>query len=320
MANWIRSPVIAAFDDVLPTQIYLWPPKKMLNKPKRQICIYFIPGNPGLCSFYVPFLENLYQSLSSENIQVSILGVSFAGFPPNMPTERFITLAEQVEHKIRIFKRISSDCNSEEKQPWLQFYDKPEFIVMGHSLGAYCAVEVLKQCSASISAVYYLFPAFAHIAKSRKGSHLVHFSGLSFMPKVISYLALALHFFLPRPWIRTLVSKTTGLSNPGLDIAVEEVLHPRTVETIIGLAFEEMYCIGNLEDDFWETYGKKCLCYFGSDDPWMLNEIRDEIMQKHKSHGVFVKCTDNIPHAFPLRHSDAMASKITEFITTNRPS
>ncbi|KAL0337052.1 UNVERIFIED_CONTAM: hypothetical protein Scaly_1980300 [Sesamum calycinum] len=65
--------------------------------------VLFIPGNPGVISFYTDFLELLYESLGGT---ASVTGKPFNSTalshePRNWESGRLFSLQEQIDHKIR---------------------------------------------------------------------------------------------------------------------------------------------------------------------------------------------------------------------------
>lgn len=139
---------------------------------ERETYILFLPGNPGLIEYYRRFLGTLAALLAR---RVHVLGVSHAGFYSQQTAAREVvegeggggegywTLAEQVEHKVRIVEWIAGggatrreggdgeeleggkELEGEgEKKEEGRKRRRPRVILMGHSVGAYIAMETLR--------------------------------------------------------------------------------------------------------------------------------------------------------------------------------
>jgi len=127
--------------------------------------IYFIPGNPGLVSYYTTFLTILHRSLNSPNFsslaRVTIHGESLAGFElDSQPRTRApLSLQSQISH---VQSRIAA---------YSAQHAHPRLILIGHSVGAYIALEVLRRRlqDANVVAAILLFPTVTHIAASPNG-------------------------------------------------------------------------------------------------------------------------------------------------------
>lgn len=127
------------------------------NTANPPITIFFITGNPGLIGYYYSFLSLLASRLAStfspERFQV--YGHSLAGFELDDPNSA--RAYEQEPHE------SSDDCYDLEEQicfvqRWLDAFisrngcdnsnvsgKRPKVILIGHSVGAYIAMEVLRR-------------------------------------------------------------------------------------------------------------------------------------------------------------------------------
>ena len=142
--------------------------------------IYFITGNPGLISYYKPFLSKLHSLLgscsSTDSARFHICGHSLRGFefqddqnvkPPKKP----LSLAEQIEFQdYLLYKHIRSHR--------ARTGITPKVILMGHSVGAYILLELIKnhpkriedgEQDCDLIGGVLLFPTITHIAQSPLG-------------------------------------------------------------------------------------------------------------------------------------------------------
>jgi pimeloyl-ACP methyl ester carboxylesterase len=152
--------------------------------------IFFISGNPGLISYYHPFLSLLSSYLKESKEKTSpnlppfqIYGSSLGGFEidedePSPPPTNGIDF--DLEDQIRfVQEKLSTlmDDNSNHKAS----IDKPKqkVILIGHSVGAYIAMEILRRhreaspkSDFDIIGGAMLFPTVKDIAASPSGQKL----------------------------------------------------------------------------------------------------------------------------------------------------
>ena len=142
--------------------------------------IYFITGNPGLILYYKPFLSTLHSSLgsysSTNSARFHICGHSLRGFEfqddQNVtPPEKPYSLAEQIDFQEDL---LYSHIRSHRARTG----NTPKVILMGHSVGAYILLELIKNHPKRIEGGeedfdliggVLLFPTITHIAQSPLG-------------------------------------------------------------------------------------------------------------------------------------------------------
>ena len=142
--------------------------------------IYFLTGNPGLILYYQPFLSKLHSLLAScsstDSARFHICGHSLRGFEfqndknVKLPEEP-LSLAEQIEYQEDLlYNHISSHRD--------RTGNTPKVILMGHSVGAYILLELIKNHPKRIEegeqdfdliGGVLLFPTITHIAQSPLG-------------------------------------------------------------------------------------------------------------------------------------------------------
>ena len=142
--------------------------------------IYFLTGNPGLILYYQPFLSKLHSLLafhsSTASARFHICGHSLRGFEfqdaknVDLPEEP-LSLAEQIEYQdYLLYRHIRSHRD--------RTGNTPKVILMGHSVGAYILLELIKNHPKRIEegerdfdliGGVLLFPTITHIAQSPLG-------------------------------------------------------------------------------------------------------------------------------------------------------
>jgi pimeloyl-ACP methyl ester carboxylesterase len=172
------------------------------------ITIYFITGNPGLISYYHVFLSLLSKNIASSQLAchhgVHIVGHSLAGFEletaavQNEDGRQIYDLEEQicfVQRRLRgNMWRLRADPTVSKHHHDLDpdaateaETSKPKVILIGHSVGTYIAMEILRrhrerqstpsddgdvEVDFEIAGGIMLFPTVLDIAKSPSGQKL----------------------------------------------------------------------------------------------------------------------------------------------------
>lgn len=158
-------------------QLY-YPPSSDRNDPQAQdFLIFMITGNPGLISFYEPFLFTLQYLLSSSSAHHSprfhIYGHSLAGFGQTEGESGEVGLKAQIEYMEELlFKQVRRCATNQNDSPL-------KVILMGHSVGAYILLELISRHQESVETKdkedfdliggILLFPTITHLAQSPQG-------------------------------------------------------------------------------------------------------------------------------------------------------
>ena len=160
-----------------------------------QITIYFITGNPGLIGYYHSFLSLLSSALSplsetsSDGVSFRIYGRSLAGFEVGSGTEHrdeekdgigCYDLEDQILYAQRGLNEVVSRTPESNSKNAGQRPQNQKVILIGHSVGSYIAMEVLRRHRESqneegnfdIIGGIMLFPTVIDIAKSPAGVKL----------------------------------------------------------------------------------------------------------------------------------------------------
>lgn len=159
-------------------QLYYEPPSIHGNEDSQEFLIFMITGNPGLISYYEPFLSTLNTLLSSSASRFYISGYSLAGFHSSKRDLRgaqpsLIGLQEQIDHvEQKLFKQVYALRSTRPGHVC------PKVILMGHSVGAYILLELIRQHRTRVEegeedfdliGGILLFPTITHIAQSPQG-------------------------------------------------------------------------------------------------------------------------------------------------------
>lgn len=149
------------------------------KEDSQEYLIFMITGNPGLISYYEPFLFTLNTLLSSSASHFYISGYSLAGFSsskkdPRGPPSSLIGLQEQIDHvEQKLFEQVDALRRFVGPRQVC-----PKVILIGHSVGAYILLELIRQHRTRIDegekdfdliGGILLFPTITHIAQSQQG-------------------------------------------------------------------------------------------------------------------------------------------------------
>jgi len=156
-------------------------PSARHGPPSDRVLICFVTGNPGCIAYYHTFLTLLSERLQVQTLgAIDIVGFSLANFVDGWPINtgrgwQVLGLEEQVQfveatllERIRgLYKEGSPSASNPVK-----------VILLGHSVGAYISLEIVrrwqKKLSAESSIVSFigcigLWPTISDLANSRSG-------------------------------------------------------------------------------------------------------------------------------------------------------
>jgi alpha-beta hydrolase superfamily lysophospholipase len=150
---------------------------------KDPLLVFMITGNPGLIEYYRTFLTLCFDSLRNNypDHHIKVAGTSLRGFGvqgndhhhlANDNAEGPYDLEQQIEHIGQMLERTIESHT--------QHGSSPKVVLMGHSVGSYILLEVLRRRKQSPSTQQLsndakviggicLFPTVTHIAKSPSG-------------------------------------------------------------------------------------------------------------------------------------------------------
>lgn len=301
--------------------------------PKRTAILFFIPGNPGLSSYYTAFFDALRARIPGLDIITS----NHLGFSPGdaRREEGYIGLSAQVAHKVDLLDGIILGMTSEErhgrdagpnggggtrnfgaqKQSHGDDGRIPIYIA-GHSVGAYMATKVMQARPTDIKRAYLLFPTLSHISQSRNGRIAKRILDLPGSITVLSLLAGLLDVGVVSPDLRVrLVKWWTGFPDAAARVSALEVLTRNTVHTALTLAYTEMRDINAPDAEFLKTQAPRCAAYWARTDAWVSPESRDEIVRI--AEGMENYICDEAPHAFCVAHNEIVAERVGAWMATD---
>ena len=334
------------FQDEITTKVpSAEPPSK--NGVKK-ILIFFITGNPALIEYYRPFLDYLCSQLheiSPRPYETHIHGQSLPGFEiaPDANPYRHLSskqpndLEAQIAFTLSALQTATQTLSSTSTPP-----AEPSVILIGHSVGAYIALELLQRQAARgarvpIAAAIALFPTIVDIASSANGAAFTALTALPFAVPAAAAAARLLAAVLPGAWLAAVVRRVTGMERRGAAVTAAWMGAACGVRAALVMAKDEMRVIGA---DCWgpEVWGMEAeedcgavqkphrlFFYFGAEDPWVSAAARDGIIAARGSRAmesndarapVMEVDANGVPHGFCVReeHSRIVAAKVAQYI------
>ncbi|KAH9674413.1 alpha/beta-Hydrolases superfamily protein [Citrus sinensis] len=229
--------------------------------------VLFVPGNPGVITFYKDFVQSLYEHLGG-NASISAIG-SAAQTKKNYDHGRLFSLDEQVEHKMDFIRQE------------LQNTEVP-IVLVGHSIGAYVALEMLKRSSEKV--IYYigLYPFLALIRPSVTQSIIGKVAASNIASTALSYIIASLGI-LPSKALRFLVSNSLGRSwsATAVEAACTHLSQYHVMRNVLFMTMTEFKQLTKTPDwAFMRENQSKIAFLFGVDDHWGPQELYEEISKQ----------------------------------------
>ncbi|KAL3825720.1 hypothetical protein ACJIZ3_021749 [Penstemon smallii] len=243
-----------------------------IHSQDPKLHILFIPGNPGVVSFYTDFLESLYELLSGAASVTAICHLSHSR--ESWEPGKLFSLQEQIDHKMSFIEQEFQD-------------NEVPLVLVSHSIGSYISLELLRRLQEKVAYCVCLYPFLAVNTLSSEQSSIRRIAASPALCKAISSIG-ALFGMLP-PQISTfLVKKSIGKSwsSSAVEALRTHVLQYHSLRNILFMAkteFEKM--TGKPDWDFIREKKSKIAFMFGLDDHWgplhLYEEIRKQVPDIH---------------------------------------
>lgn len=310
------------------THFLAYPSRLLDNKivddesQSRDILIFFIPGNPGLVDYYEPFLSGLRTLLdataSIQHSRFHIYGQDLAGFRDD-DHEPFTTkrkphdLEYQIQHTLAVLKGLRIESGPRQGSS----YD--DVLLIGHSVGAYIALEIFHRLlqnpdagsDLNLASGILLFPTIEHIARSSNGWKLDLLRRTPVLGDNAYRIAQGFLHICPRGVLHWIVHRIGGMPTQAAEITTRWLKSRDGVWQTLHMGMDEMKVIGEdrWDNELWEiahdaeAHHKavpKFFFFFGKNDDWVANHYRDEFIlrQKQAERTRVIVDEGNIPHAF----------------------
>ncbi|KAF9527779.1 hypothetical protein CPB83DRAFT_855611 [Crepidotus variabilis] len=276
-----------------------WPPR---NGARPEQILLFVPGNPGLVDFYIPFLSAVYANSSSAGIAILAHGLldhtpGIENAPSRYPADDILTI--QVETSIEILDTITNT------------YPGVRVVTVAHSLGTWINLRMMKARPGAITSSFLLFPTLSNLANTPKGRLVWRLfsplprrilSSLAFLVDYIPDLVLAQ--LLPLwPEHQRLVMRRFASSSS-------------CVNASIATAHAEMKEILDLDLESVEANRNRLWFYYGETDHW-VGEEKTSFLKAFDPNGQSAQILhgpSEVPHEFCINHSDLLAKDCIQWL------
>ncbi|KAF5750566.1 UPF0554 protein-like isoform X2 [Tripterygium wilfordii] len=234
------------------------------DNPKLQVLV--IPGNPGIVQFYKDFVESLFEQLGG---RASVIAVGhICQTKKNWERGRLFSLQEQIDHKVDF---IGQELHN----------SGVPLVLLGHSIGSYIAIEVLKRCPEVILCIG-LYPFLTLNQHSERQSIIGKIAASSVLSAGLSFMVASLGL-LPKWASRLIVSNSVGKSwsKTAVDALCSHLMQYHTMRNVLFLAMTEFKKLSDTPDwMFMRQNQGKIVFLFGIDDHWGPMQVFEEISKK----------------------------------------
>lgn len=343
------------------SQIYLRsPPEPGKKSASRIYLVYFLTGNPGLIEYYRTFLTHLYGLLSHNTasdraVEFHVFGRSLSGFQVDRADIKTLKwrkappygLQDQIRHAEDELTELVEEIKSQGDGG----AQDVRVILMGHSVGAYLALEIIRRLRAHglagddfetrIVGAVVLFPTIVDIARSESGIKAAPFLKNASFATFIALLTSLLTCLLPTALLTTLLARFLSLPADAAHTTAAFLQSPHGVHQALHLARDEMF---QIDTDIWdeEIWGappdapptphphpRPALRFlFARQDPWVADATRDAlVLGRGRPEGVGagagaqdwkpvmeVDQREGWPHSFCIRHAVPVAERAAAFV------
>lgn len=261
--------------------------------------VLFIPGNPGVVTFYKEFVESLYEVLGGHASVTAIGHISHT--KKNWERGRLFSLEEQIDHKMDFIKQE------------LENTEVP-ILLVGHSIGSYIAIDMFRRSSEKVACCIGLYPFLALNPQSKKQSIIGKIAASRVLSVALSLIVASLRF-LPIRALRLILTNSLGKSwSPAaVEAACSHLVQYHTMRNVLFMAMTEFRKLTETPDwAFVREKQEKLAFLFGVDDHWGPLQMFEEI-SKHVP-GIAVSIDRVHTHAFSC--TEAGSSCVAKYVAS----
>lgn len=272
------------------------------NKP----LVLIIPGNPGVADFYLEFIECLAKE-SNELLPIACIShLGHVTVPSHISAaakdhlKKWPMLTDQIQHKLA-FINTAVPANT-------------PLILVGHSIGCYMILEMLKSLDAKrVIKCFLLFPTIERMSQSPSGRYatplLQYFRWMLpvftypicyLIPDIVKHFLIKLHF------------RHQSVAQCAVD-GVMKLLSPLALGSSAHLANDELQVVTDADVELLSSNIDKLFFYYGANDHWCPVEFYKEMKERFPDADIQL-CKRKFEHAFVLESSSEMASVLWAWI------
>ena len=259
-------------------------------------------GNPGVITMYHHFLSRLHQSLGVPVVGLSHVGQIREGISRSKEP---ITVRKQVEHKLDFIENVVPD--------------DVEIVLMGHSIGTFMAVQVMRLLEKRERVVHtvMLMPVLEKFTQSpgwKSLSLLLPFRFLAFL------LVFLLSFVKDEIVLQLIPRLVPDMKRSRTPVCVLEgtlqLVNYRVFSNMLALARDESCQVDVRDDLFLSKNLHKMSFFFCADDRWVpLTFLRN---LKRRFPSAQTELMDTVCHAFVVdkRMTEEVISRVATLLRT----
>ncbi|XP_051149611.1 uncharacterized protein LOC127264199 [Andrographis paniculata] len=229
--------------------------------------IVFVPGNPGVVSFYADFLDWLFEFLGGTASITAVGHISHSG--KDSESGRLFSLQEQIDHKISFVDNELKDV------------DVP-VVLIGHSIGAHICLEMFRRSQEKVAYCICLYPFLAVDRTSSTQSLIRKIAASSALCAALSTIGASLRI-LPTSILKFLVKNSIGKSwsSSAVEVLCSHVLQYHTMRNMLYMAMTEFEKLPENPDwDLIRWKRNRIAFLFGADDHWGPLHLYEEMCRK----------------------------------------
>ncbi|KAF2823990.1 hypothetical protein CC86DRAFT_468956 [Ophiobolus disseminans] len=343
------------------SKIYLRTPAEPGKKAaQKTYIIYFLTGNPGLVEYYRTFLTHLYGLLSHDtasnrDVEFQVYSRSLSGFEVDAKDIKTYKYRKDPPYGLQDQIRHAEDDVTELAESVKDATGSDvRVILVGHSVGAYVSLEIIRRLRAHglagedfetrIAGVVGLFPTVVDIARSESGIKAAPFLKNGNFALLVSIVAGFLTMLLPLALLTKLVAAITGFPGDASHTTAAFLKSPFGVQQALHMARDEMFQIDTdiWDEDVWgaaasepkskHPHPRPILRFlFAQKDHWVADETRDALIRTRGrySRGDVVEVDgvgenwkpvmdiderEGWPHGFCIAHGVPVAERVAGYV------
>lgn len=219
---------------------------------------------------------------------------------PDLPSS--FSLTDQIEHKLAFLAYyIPAHCR---------------VILIGHSIGAYIALEMLKRYhnKDKILKCVLLFPTIEQVDSAPSGKmwkFICHYLHWPFLMGTV--LVSFLPSFLQRWSINWWMYLNKVENKESIMEAAQSMLNYRTVDNVLEIG-RQLVTIRELDNDCIRANLDKLVFFYGLGDPWVPQNYYEAMKERFPDGDIKLSRDKDIRHAFVLDTSEKVAKMVWEWI------
>ncbi|KAL8834440.1 MAG: hypothetical protein Q9170_003736 [Blastenia crenularia] len=284
----------------LQTTLYYGPSESRTKPSAQEYLIFLVPGNPGLIPYYDPFLSALHALLgfspALQSANFHLCGHSLAGFEAlEGEPQQTSGLREQIKYVDDLLYNRVDEIRQRTGG------HTPKVILMGHSVGAYILLEIIRGHRKRIErdgsqdfdliGGILLFPTITHIARSPSGIVASTLLNIPRSAHIASAIVKALTYLIPSSLLYWLIRLIMRFPDHAARTTAAFIKSPTGIKESLFLGKDEM---DQITDDRWgkeiwgaatepgtnskDTISSNLVFFWGRKDAWVAQKTRNDLI------------------------------------------